>query len=790
MSVRVGTLRINLAVDLNAFQKGLRSAERQLDKAADGFEKIGTKLSTAVSIPLAAVGVAAAKLTADFDHSLSRINGLLGGSASEVGRYRAGILDLAGATAKAPLELAEAMNTVVDAGYSGAAALDVLRAAAKASTAGLGETTAIADAVTTAMKVYRRENLGAAEAAGILIAAGREGRGSLQELMPALGAIGPVANELGVSFRDVNAALAAVSDQGMSATEAGTALRAVFLTLLKPSTEAQKALADVGLSAQGLRRQVREQGLLSVMQSLQGAFAGNEAALTRVFPGAKTLGGVLTLLGTNAGAAQTAFQSLAQAGVGDLDRAFGAAERAVRGQWDKAMAQLQVAAIKLGTVLMQVVLPALNGLNGVLRRGATFLNSLSQDQKNLALVVGLLAAAAGPAALGMSLLFKALAGGLAILRTSIMLFTTLAGVVSAPMLVAAAFVTAAAVIIINRWQAIKEGIQVILNWIAEMVPGVFKTAMGDVVDAISRVVNWLKPFGTAVTDFVRVPVAAAGDELKSAGDKMMSGLGGVLDGLTKKMGAMATSIILAANTAMPAMATQTETARAGLAALEQEAVAVAQTVPTYWQTVAQRFSEGGETMQGALGELQNQMRDTGQGLRSQMASMASQSVQAMGAMTASFAHGAMSLDQFVQQMIRAILNLIAKLLILKALTAAGVGGPFASGFVGGINLFGHGGRPGVGEPAIVGDRGPELFVPDVAGTIVPSDKLGGLGGGQPVHVVVNSPINIEGMDLGSTDSAKRLAVTLKEVMRSGAAEGVGLALQSQKVADKNSGRAV
>lgn len=788
MSVRVGTLRINLAVDLNAFQKGLRSAERSLDKAADGFEKIGTKLSTAVTLPLAAVGAAATKMTADFDHSLSRINGLLGGSASDVGRYRAGILDLAGATAKAPLELAEAMNTVVDAGYSGAAALDVLRAAAKASTAGLGETKTIADAVTTAMKVYRRDNLSAAEATGILIAAGREGRASLQELMPALGAIGPVANELGVSFRDVNAALAAVSDQGMSATEAGTALRAVFLTLLKPSTEAQKALADVGLSAQGLRRQVREQGLLSVMQSLQGAFAGNEAALTRVFPGAKTLGGVLTLLGTNAGAAQAAFQSLAQAGVGDLDRAFGAAERTARVQWDRAMAQLQVTSIELGTVLMQVVMPALNALNGALQRGTAFLNSLSQDQKNLALVVGLLAAAAGPAALGMSLLFKALAGGLAILRTSIMLFTTLAGVVSAPMLLAAAIVTAAAVIIINRWQAIKEGVQVILSWIAEMVPGVFRTAMGDVVDAISRVVNWLKPFGTAVTDFVRVPVAAAAAEMQTAGAAMLSGLGGALDGITQKVGTMATQLLASVNATMPLVTTQTEAAAGAVNNLGAAMATVAEQTPTFMERLGQAIDSGVGSLNETMKSLRQQMADTGEAMKAQMRSMAGESMRSMGALTAAFAKGSLDMDTFVDQMIQAILKLIAKILILRALTAMGMGGPFAAGFVGG--MFAHGGRPGVGEVAVVGERGPELFVPDVAGTIIPNDKMQRMGGGGGRAVEVRQEFHITGLDLDSDESAQRIMRNLAAQMRAGAVDAVTLARAADDQAQKNSRRAV
>ena len=38
--------------------------------------------------------------------------------------------------------------------------------------------------------------------------------------------------------------------------------------------------------------------------------------------------------------------------------------------------------------------------------------------------------------------------------------------------------------------------------------------------------------------------------------------------------------------------------------------------------------------------------------------------------------------------------------------------------------FAKGGRPPVGRPSIVGEKGAELFVPDQAGTIVPNDKLG------------------------------------------------------------------
>jgi len=54
------------------------------------------------------------------------------------------------------------------------------------------------------------------------------------------------------------------------------------------------------------------------------------------------------------------------------------------------------------------------------------------------------------------------------------------------------------------------------------------------------------------------------------------------------------------------------------------------------------------------------------------------------------------------------------------------GGLFMKGlsFLGGFLGFADGGRPPVGRPSIVGEKGAELFVPDQAGTIVPNNQLG------------------------------------------------------------------
>ena len=66
--------------------------------------------------------------------------------------------------------------------------------------------------------------------------------------------------------------------------------------------------------------------------------------------------------------------------------------------------------------------------------------------------------------------------------------------------------------------------------------------------------------------------------------------------------------------------------------------------------------------------------------------------------------------------------------------AVGAAIKFGMGLVNKIRGFEKGGRPPVGQPSIVGEKGAELFVPDQAGTIIPNNQL---GMSQPVTVNFN-----------------------------------------------------
>ena len=85
----------------------------------------------------------------------------------------------------------------------------------------------------------------------------------------------------------------------------------------------------------------------------------------------------------------------------------------------------------------------------------------------------------------------------------------------------------------------------------------------------------------------------------------------------------------------------------------------------------------------------------------------------------------------------------------------GAGGDKGGGLLGFLG-FARGGRPPVGKPSIVGEKGPELFVPRSSGTIVPNNKL---GGGGSTSVVVN--VDASGTDVqGDQAQAKELGTLI------------------------------
>jgi len=130
-----------------------------------------------------------------------------------------------------------------------------------------------------------------------------------------------------------------------------------------------------------------------------------------------------------------------------------------------------------------------------------------------------------------------------------------------------------------------------------------------------------------------------------------------------------------------------------------------------------------------------------------------------------------------------VTSMIVKWMELQLVTGimGGFGGAPAGSFM--MSGMAEGGPVNRGEPYIVGERGPELFVPGQDGHIIPQSELQGR-----TEIHVHQTFSTPGVDLSSMESARKLMRAQAAAMRSGAIEALTFAQAATDQATKNAGR--
>lgn len=143
---------------------------------------------------------------------------------------------------------------------------------------------------------------------------------------------------------------------------------------------------------------------------------------------------------------------------------------------------------------------------------------------------------------------------------------------------------------------------------------------------------------------------------------------------------------------------------------------------------------------------------------------------AMGSALDQFvANGKVSFSSLATSIISDLMKIWLKMQATQLLSMGlGFGKSLFGGAGGGANLssivnmtggMADGGNPPVGMATLVGERGPELFIPNQSGTIIPNNQLGSLGGGSPQNVF-NGPY-IASMSAIDTQSATQFLASNK-----------------------------
>ncbi len=370
------------------------SASADIAKFGKGMESAGRSMTTGVTLPLIGAGAAIWAVGSNFEESLNQIVGLTDVTRDEIGGVRDAVLELAGETGRAPQELAEAFYFVASAGFEAEGAMLVLETSARASAAGLGTTQDIAKVLGSVLNAYGQENISAARAADILTEAISQGTPEASEWAAVLGRVVPTAASLGVQFDEVTASMSAMTLSGLGADEAATSLNQVLVSLLDPTNEAEEAMLGLGLSGEGLRRQLKEDGLLSTLRTLEEAFGNNEQAASLVFGNIRALRGVTSLLTLDSDQLSSVFDKVTDS-QGRLAEGYSETEGASRDA-ARTSGDFQSLLIELSGAVLPLVVDAMRGVRDVLSDLRDAWGNLTPEMQTMIVKGAGIAAAIGP----------------------------------------------------------------------------------------------------------------------------------------------------------------------------------------------------------------------------------------------------------------------------------------------------------------------------------------------------------------------------------------------------------
>jgi len=144
-------------------------------------------------------------------------------------------------------DLTDALYKIRSAGVPAAQALDVLNKSAILGTAGRGTATQAADALTSAINVFRDEGLSTNKIASMLFETVRLGKTTIDGMSESFGATANVVHAGGVKLNDFLAATAAMTVMGEPASQAMNQVRSSVFALEKPTTRMKYLFHELGV---------------------------------------------------------------------------------------------------------------------------------------------------------------------------------------------------------------------------------------------------------------------------------------------------------------------------------------------------------------------------------------------------------------------------------------------------------------------------------------------------------------------------------------------------------------
>lgn len=407
MSVDLGTALGYLDLDTSKFKKGFKSALDDLQtfsdkttKAGDKFTALGSAMTSTgssltkwVTTPLVGVGTAAVTVAASFESAMSTVSAISGATGDDFESLSDKALEMGAKTKFSASEAAEAMQYMAMAGWKTEDMLSGIEGIMSLAAASGEDLATTSDIVTDALTAFGLSAKDASMFSDVLAAASSNANTNVSMLGESFKYVAPVAGAMGYSVQDTSVALGLMANAGIKASQAGTALRTIMTNMAKPTDTVEAAMKKLGLSLTDSRGQMKS--LSDIMGDLRNGFSSltqaEQANLAASLAGKEGMSGLLAIVN----ASEADYEKLTEAIYGSAGAAEDMAnimQDNLGGQITILKSTLEGLMISIGNILLPLVKDVVSAVQNV----ATWLNNLSESQKETAVQIAGFVAALGP----------------------------------------------------------------------------------------------------------------------------------------------------------------------------------------------------------------------------------------------------------------------------------------------------------------------------------------------------------------------------------------------------------
>lgn len=365
----------------------------------------GRQMMVGFTVPFAMAAAAAGKYALDIDKALVRIEKVYDGSTKglreEAVAVAQGITQQLGQTVQSSLEI---MGDLAAAGKQGAEMYELTRQAQRLSVLGDVEKEESIKAVISLQTIYGMNTKELADSINYLNAVDAATPTSMHDLADAIPIAGATVKQLGGDVKDTTVLLTAFRERGISTVEGANAIKSAMNRVLVPTAAAKKLFQEfTGMDLEGLVAKFKGDPL-DTFQALSDAIMGGNVALEDqqkiigklfgTYQSTRITGLLQGLQDKDGAVAKT--KDLAAKSDGELRSIAEKHEKAIREsasrQFTTAVESFKVQLKEFGDFAIKIATVVIQGFT----KFAEFFNNLPGPIKAVAVVLGLVVAAAGP----------------------------------------------------------------------------------------------------------------------------------------------------------------------------------------------------------------------------------------------------------------------------------------------------------------------------------------------------------------------------------------------------------